>query len=313
MRVVLDENFRNWILGAVVRESASKLTRKVAIQYVSTSRRRHPFRFLGIKYLRKLRLDPGDLVINHRTLNFLVTNGVINPETLSTIRCHFTHESETLLGVTDTLKNLSKVSQVLVLNSRDREKLIQSGIQSNRIVVIYGAIDRALFKPSPCLPVREFVFLSGDAKGRKNPSKVIDLIAKSPDLEFVICGRGWENYLLDKGLKNLELHQFNLDLNAQLIRDASAYLTLSLEEGGPYPVLEALASGTPVVSTPVGWVPEILTASNGVVIPFEADVEQIRAALTKAIKLKSRTHHIDLLQGRFTWEEQASLLFRQQK
>jgi hypothetical protein len=120
MKVILDENFRNWILGAVVRESASKLTSEVEIQYVSTSRRRYPFRFFGIKYLRKLRLDPGDLVINHRTLNFLVATGVINQKTLSTIRCHFTHESETLLGVTETLKNLSKVSQVLVLNSRDK-------------------------------------------------------------------------------------------------------------------------------------------------------------------------------------------------
>lgn len=313
MKVVLDKNFRNWILGAVVRESASKLTRKVAIQYVSTSRRKHPFQFLAIKYFRKLQFDPGDLVINHRTLNFLVANGIIKSETLSTIRCHFTHESEALLGVTDTVKNLSLVSEVLVLNSRDKEKLIQSGIKSNKIVVIYGAIDRALFKPSPTLPVREFVFLSGDAKGRKNPGKVIELIRKSPDLEFVICGRGWEKYFQDQGLKNLELHQFNLDLNAQLIRDASVYLTLSLEEGGPYPVLEALASGTPVVSTPVGWVPEILTMSNGVVIPFEADIEQIRVALTKAIKLKSTTHHIDLLQGRFNWEEQASLLFREQK
>jgi len=250
-------------------------------------------------------------VVNQRTLNFLVDTGLVEINSLSNTRCHFTHESEASLAISGTVKNLLRVAQVLVLNQSVKQTLITLGIDSNNIKVIYGAIDRDVFKPSLILPTKEYVLISGDAKGRKNPSKVMKLIESCPEIDFAICGRGWEKYFDRTIPANLEIHEFDLASNAKLMREASSYLTLSLEEGGPYPILEALASGTPVVSTPVGWVPELINNSNGIVIPIDCNFMEIRNALKNAMALKSKVYGLDLLDGKFTWEEQAELLFSQ--
>jgi len=309
MKVVLDANFKNWILGAVIRESALCSEIPIEIQYVTTSRRKHLFRYFQLKYLKKIKLEPGDLVVNQRTLNFLVQNGIIKEEMLSRIRCHFTHESNLSSAETKTLRNLTKVAQVLVLNQSVKLTLENAGLDSSKISVIYGAIDRKLFSPSVLPPSSKFVLITGDAKGRKNPSKLMELVEFTPDIKFVICGKNWEKYLPMSKQHNLNLYKFDLVTNAKLMREASAYLTLSVEEGGPYPILEALASGTPVVSTPVGWAPEFINDANGSIVQLDATITEIQAAIKYAISLKLRTYNLDLLGGLYTWQEQAKLLF----
>jgi glycosyltransferase involved in cell wall biosynthesis len=60
------------------------------------------------------------------------------------------------------------------------------------------------------------------------------------------------------------------------------YLVTSREEGGPKAVLEALATGIPIVSTKVGMAPEIITEGyNG----FLADVEDVEMMTEKARKI----------------------------
>jgi Glycosyltransferase len=59
---------------------------------------------------------------------------------------------------------------------------------------------------------------------------------------------------------------------------ASCYICASLYEGTPNPALEALACGVPVISTPVGNMPEVITNGvNGLLAERSAD------ALVKAI------------------------------
>ncbi len=57
----------------------------------------------------------------------------------------------------------------------------------------------------------------------------------------------------------------NSDRLAQLYRAASAFLLSSLYEGLPVTVLEALACGTPVVTTDWGETPKLLSAESGIV------------------------------------------------
>jgi len=61
------------------------------------------------------------------------------------------------------------------------------------------------------------------------------------------------------------------------------YLSLSRVEGGPYPVLEKMACGGVILSTPVGIVPELVrSGENGFIVSGDdvgAIVEQIRALM----------------------------------
>jgi glycosyltransferase involved in cell wall biosynthesis len=197
------------------------------------------------------------------------------------------------------------------MNESDAKFLANLGVDRKRIQVTYGAIDRKVFFPLERYSPNRNVLVTGDAKGRKNPEKIIETINANPDMFFDICGRYWEEQLLQKRVlsANYKIHEFDIEKTAKLMRDSSVFLTLSLMEGGPFPILEALSSGTPVVSTPVGWVPEIVNDRRGVVVSQNSSIAEVSAALEKCFKLKADSWHVDLLDGKYTWGELALKLY----
>lgn len=86
------------------------------------------------------------------------------------------------------------------------------------------------------------------------------------------------------------------------------YVCSSLTEAGPMVVLEALASGKPVITTDVGLVDEaIVNGKNGIVIP-PGDSSQLCTALQELLGDKKRRdeiskHAIDSLTGKFTLDD----------
>jgi glycosyltransferase involved in cell wall biosynthesis len=93
---------------------------------------------------------------------------------------------------------------------------------------------------------------------------------------------------------------------AEVYRNARMFVLLSLEEGLPNVILEALAAGVPVLSTPVAAVPDIIEEErNGFLFPFGDD-----AALAGRISELSTDDglHAVLARGalesarRFSWD-----------
>jgi glycosyltransferase involved in cell wall biosynthesis len=72
---------------------------------------------------------------------------------------------------------------------------------------------------------------------------------------------------------------------AQLMQQASALLLFSRFENLPCVVLEALCCGLPVISSGVGGIPEVVNASNGLLVPSEDE-----AALAAAIQQMMATY-----------------------
>jgi glycosyltransferase involved in cell wall biosynthesis len=75
----------------------------------------------------------------------------------------------------------------------------------------------------------------------------------------------------------------------QLVRDfyaengVSAFLSLSLSEGVPVSMMEAQSYGVPIVALAVGGVPEIVQAATGTLLPADAGVPAVAAALSEAL------------------------------
>jgi glycosyltransferase involved in cell wall biosynthesis len=130
------------------------------------------------------------------------------------------------------------------------------------------------------------------------------------DLTFVVAGKSWPgaweeiSHLAHRSTRRIG---FVTDSDAvALLRRASAFVYPSLEEGFGFPVLEALACGTSVVTT-ANSVMDELAAGNAIAVDAQS-----AQALADGLRLAIRQRHInaDLRINRarsFTWERSAQL------
>lgn len=111
---------------------------------------------------------------------------------------------------------------------------------------------------------------------------------------------------LDMGRVRRLAHVSQADL-AQLYRTADVLLFPSTCEGFGLPVLEAMASGTPVITSTVSALPEV--AGNAALTVDPWDVDAMAAALGRVLAdpaLKQRLRQAGLARSKaFTWERMA--------
>jgi glycosyltransferase involved in cell wall biosynthesis len=104
---------------------------------------------------------------------------------------------------------------------------------------------------------------------RKGAWRIPGLARANPDLDFIFIG----NAVFESRLPNL-YHLGKLDhvQMAQALRSGDVFLNLSENDPCPNIVLEALASGLPVVYTPSGGTPELVGADGGLAAASDAEV-----------------------------------------
>lgn len=178
-------------------------------------------------------------------------------------------------------KALNAANRIIVLSQYTCDKLMNAhDIPLNKVVVIPGGIDLARFHPAADkrmvrerlgLPNGKLILLTvrglEPRMGIENLIRAMQDIVKSvPDIYLIIGGTG----LLKDELVSMS-RRLNLDRHAEFTgyipeealpeyyRAADIFVLPTIElEGFGLVTLEALASGTPVLGTPVGGTKEIL-------------------------------------------------------
>ena len=140
-------------------------------------------------------------------------------------------------------------------------------------------------------PQTRFILFAGRLHPQKDPLLLIRSFAalQEPDLHLLIAGDG---ELADEVRAEIQrcgvtervtmLGPVQQDKLAHLHRISSVFVLSSAYEGLPVVVLEALACGTPVVTTHCGETPKLLTSDSGVVSTArtpEAIAEALRQVL----------------------------------
>jgi glycosyltransferase involved in cell wall biosynthesis len=298
------KNHQKWIIGAIFNEIEKSSGIPIVRNYLPETFRQ-TFRFCNIRGRFFPKIGEINVYATHKLL-FKFGNAISSPKKRVLIT-QIIDESD--FELKKNLEILQSCERFVVQNRFVRDFLLGCGISSEKIHVFPGAIDRQTFYPGTVF--NESILMSGDFKVRKNPEAVAQLVRNNPDLEFIIHGKNLK-ILLDKGLgeaSNVELIEWNFSKQPQLIREASVFVSLSKLEGGPFSILEALASGTPAVATDVGIAREYLNGENGFVIPVDFNPEVLRNRILESQQLKKKTAGMDLLEGKFSWADYGNVIF----
>jgi glycosyltransferase involved in cell wall biosynthesis len=178
--------------------------------------------------------------------------------------------------------------------SRDLERHIRAFGVSNRFEVVPNVVDTSLFAPARAASALSRqactrVLFVGAQVDRKGVPQLLEafraVLHRRENMDLDIVGDGpergrYEAIATSLGLAEAVRFHGNKSKAevASLMRDACFVVLPSLSENLPCVLLEALASGLPLVATDVGGVTEIVDEDVGLVIPPN-DIPALSAAL----------------------------------
>jgi len=160
-------------------------------------------------------------------------------------------------------------------------------ISENMVEVIFNPVDTVLFRPSTKVNHTKICFISvGRLVDVKNIPLLLEAFSivnkKIMKVELKIVGDGMLYEYLNEKVDSLNLRDFvkfigNSNNVSNELQNADIFISASKSEGLPLSILEAMATGLPIVATKVGGVPDIVT-DNGILVESE-NVNELAAAM----------------------------------
>ena len=163
---------------------------------------------------------------------------------------------------------LSRAPHVFCSGENLADEIAESGVERSRITPIINGVDRDLFAPSDQAREKHFLYV-----GNLAPVKGVDdlirafagVLSRHPDVRLRLVGAGGERRALESLATDLGCSasldwlgaKSHRDI-ANLMRVAHCLCLPSRSEGMPNVILEALATGTPVVASDVGEVSRLI-------------------------------------------------------
>jgi glycosyltransferase involved in cell wall biosynthesis len=225
---------------------------------------------------------------------------------------------------------LAERAQIATRSADLRQRLLKAGAVPGRVHTVYNGVDTATFHPGDKTAARRALQLpetGGIALfvGNFLPVKGIDLLVRAlgrardrvpGGARLVLIGSG----PLEKELEalarscGLDVDHFRLAGRrppaevAQFMRAADVVCLSSHNEGVPNVVLEALASGRPIVSTDVGGIAEVLRDHEdaGKLLP-NREVEAYASALATLLSNPPDQLQVAAHAAPYTWPRCAEI------
>jgi len=220
-------------------------------------------------------------------------------------------------------------SAFICLSDEVRAELSAHGVPEERLRRIPNGVDAETFRPpTPAEREAERARLGIDPSaplalytGRFAPVKRLDLLidaaARLPDLRLVMVGEGSEEARLRELVASRDLADRVkllplVEDPASLYRAADVYVCASSTEGMSNSVLEAMASGLPVVAAGASGMAELVSARTGALVEDVDDGAAFAAALAPATEAQTSRRlgaaARDLVVQRYSLESVAAAL-----
>jgi len=194
-------------------------------------------------------------------------------------------------------------ARVLTVSERTKRDLVEHyGIPPERVVVTPNGVDPAFHPATQAAAARPYALAVGAIQERKNQRAAL-AAARDAGLELVVVGPVKDERAaaeLREGGARLEGY-VEVERLAELYRGAACLVQSSRYEGFGLPVVEAMASGTPVVTVPDPALVEV--AGEAAVVVPEAE---LAAGIRRAVEERDTLAAAGLERARaFTWEAAA--------
>ena len=198
-------------------------------------------------------------------------------------------------------------------SSYTKSTLVENNIPAEIIKVIPYGVDLQNFKTRNTAPKNKKlrVLFVGSMVQRKGLTYLFEAITQLPkgSTELVLCGRGFVDHNLLKVYSSSDtIVQLNLD-NSSLVAEmhkADIFVLPSLSEGFGHVILEAMASGLPIIATDHTSAPDLISdGKEGWVIPIRntsALVEKLNWCIENKDQLFEMGNQSAATAKQFTWE-----------
>ncbi|HEY6349376.1 MAG TPA: glycosyltransferase family 4 protein [Candidatus Angelobacter sp.] len=195
---------------------------------------------------------------------------------------------------------LRRFDAVAAVSARIAGQLRQSGVSAEKITVIDNGIDLRPFQSA--VPVLKSELKAGDrlligTVGRLTAQKGMEyfltaarqLLKDFPQMLFAIVGDGPDREKLEQMAKDLNIEKSihftgaRSDMPA-IYASLDIFVLASVAEGMPMALLEAMASGRPVVATAVGAVPQVVVVGRTGMLVRARDAAGLADALANLLR-----------------------------
>ena len=195
---------------------------------------------------------------------------------------------------------VARQSTMVAVSEDVREFLVQQvGVPPDRVTTVHNGIDMERYAPDPKVRYEERTRLGisndellvgavGNLYAVKGHRYLLEALAQvrqsAPNIRCVIAGRGelradLERHAAVLGIaSNVQFLGF-YDRVPALLQAIDVFVHPSVSEGLPLAVLEAMASGKPVIATRVGGIPEVVVHGRNGLLAAPASAEDLARQL----------------------------------
>ena len=209
-------------------------------------------------------------------------------------------------------RSLERAARILTGSEWTKSDLVRRyRLDPARVVVTPYGVNDAFSPDGPRPEVAPYILFVGALRSRKDPVTAIEALTRLPsDMRLVMIGppRG-EAERVRMTISRLGLerrvevlgHVSQTELTAYY-RGAQCFVLPSLYEGFGLPVVEAMASGTPVVSTSLTAIPEVAEGA-AILVPAQ-DPDALADGVLRALAERDRLVAAGLERARrYSWTE----------
>ncbi|MFJ8502983.1 glycosyltransferase family 4 protein [Streptomyces avermitilis] len=218
-----------------------------------------------------------------------------------------------------------RLPSVLTVSGTSRQEIVDHlGVSQERIHVVHIGADTDLFSPDPAVPQvpGRIVTTSSADVPLKGLVFLIEALAKvrteHPGAHLVVVGKRAEDGPVAQAIERYGLHgavEFVKGISdaelVALVRSAEVACVPSLYEGFSLPAAEAMATGTPLVATTGGAIPEVAGPDGETCLAVPpGDAGALAAGLSRllgdpALRVRLGLAGRERVLARFTWAKAA--------